>query len=108
MSVVLIDKYKALAEIATDASHVLFGTVSELFWVELEAVDGHRIALSEHLDVLRSSPSPTDAISRQLDLVPESRRRLQRTRVERAHTLNKFSIALRELIQRSRSVLTAR
>lgn len=107
MTLLLIDKLKQLADIATDAGHVLFGTAAELFWVEVEAADGHRTALRERLDVLRDSRNPTDAVTRQLDLLPESRRRVQRTRMERAHTLSKFARAMRELAHRARGAVVA-
>ncbi|MEC9406536.1 MAG: hypothetical protein VX549_04615 [Pseudomonadota bacterium] len=98
-------RVRDIAEIVTDAGHTVFGTAAELFWVEVDALSGHRSALRERLDVLRSSESASDMLTRQVDLLPESARRLRRTRMERQHTLSKFSDATRELGWRLRQSL---
>ena len=100
-------RMKAIAEVVSDGGHMLFGTVAELFWVEVDALEGHRSALRERLDVLRNSQTPSDMLTQQLDLLPESARRLRRTRMERQHTLAKCSSEFRVLAWRLRQSVSA-
>ena len=105
MKIPMPRRVKVLTSIVSDAGHVVFGTVAELFWVEVDAMLGHRSAFRERLDVLRSSESAADMVARQIDLIPESTRRFQRTRTERQHTISKFLRASRELGDRLRDSL---
>ncbi len=99
-------RVRDMASIIGDAGHVVFGTVAELFWVEVDAVSGHRSALRERLDVLRSSDGTADMVAKQIDLMPVSARPIPRTRAERQHTVSKFNRGVRELSTRLRASLT--
>lgn len=101
----MFQRVRDMTDIISEAGHAVFGTVTELFWVEVDALNGHRSALRERLDVLRSSESASDMVAKQVDLLPESARRFRRTRMGRQHTVSKFAGATRELLERLRQTM---
>lgn len=68
-------------------------------WVrhEWDSLHGHRRALLERLSVARGAHSVGELIDAQVDLVPESRRRLQRNAETRREILAEAGAALRGL-----------
>lgn len=70
-------------------------------WVrhEWDSLQGHRRALLERASVAREARSVSELVAVQVDLVPESRRRLQRNAETRREILSELKVALRELLR---------
>lgn len=77
-------------------------------WVrhEWESLQGHRRALLERVSVARGARSVGELIDAQVDLVPESRRRLERNAETRREILAEAEAALRGLWRYSRGEAT--
>jgi hypothetical protein len=79
------------------ARAVLTHSSRELVRHEWRAVTGHFHALMTRLAIARQARSPAELVRDQIDLLPESRRRLQRDQQTRMQILLAFGANLRDL-----------
>lgn len=80
-----------------------FDVVRKLFQHEREALAGHRHAMLEQWVVARRARTLSQLINEQIDLVPETRRRLRRNAETRRAILAEFGMSPRQAAEMARA-----